>query len=161
MPIQQVRIDQAREEDVPVLTRMVGELLGEIMAAVGFRLFDFHEQETAARARGWMADGRYTAFLARDPADESVCGFVALAESHALYAGGAFGTIPELFVRPAHRRSGVGTQLVARARQWGRSREWTRLEVTTPPLPQFDRTLLFYERQGFGLSGGRKLKLDL
>jgi GNAT superfamily N-acetyltransferase len=161
MPIQPVRIDQARPEDAPELARMVGELLGEIMAAVGSSLFHFHEQETAARARAWLAEQRYTVFLARDLMDESVCGFVSLAESHALYAGGAIGTIPELFVRPAHRSFGVGEQLVARAKQWARSREWTRLEVTTPPLPQFDRTLLFYERQGFSLSGGRKLKLDL
>jgi GNAT superfamily N-acetyltransferase len=161
MPIQQVRIEQARPEDAPVLARMVGELLGEIMAAVGSRVFDFHEQETAALARDWLVDQRYTVFLARDLVEESVCGFVALAESRALHAGGIFGTIPELFVRPGHRSSGVGEQLVARAKQWGRLREWTRLEVTTPPLPQFDRTLLFYERQGFSFSGGRKLKLDL
>lgn len=161
MPIRPVRIDQARPEDAPVLARMVGELLGEIMAAVGSRLFDFDEQETAALARDWLADQRYTVFLARDPVEGAVCGFVSLAESRALYAGGIFGTIPELFVRPAHRSFGVGEQLVARAKQWGLLREWTRLEVTTPPLPQFDRTLLFYERQGFILSGGRKLKLDL
>jgi GNAT superfamily N-acetyltransferase len=140
---------------------MVGELLGEISAAVGSRQFDFQEQETAARARAWLAEQTYTVFLAYDQADDSVCGFIAIGESRALYAGGVFGTIPELFVRPAHRCSGVGEQLVACARQWGRSRGWTRLEVTTPPLPQFDRTLRFYERQGFSISGGHKLKLDL
>lgn len=35
----------------------------------------------------------------------------------------------------------------------------TRLEVTTPPLPQCDRTLAFYRREGFGISGGRKMKM--
>jgi len=38
---------------------------------------------------------------------------------------------------------------------------WKRLEVTTPPLPQFDNTLAFYEREGFAITGGRKLKLAL
>jgi hypothetical protein len=47
------------------------------------------------------------------------------------------------------------------ARRLGQSRGWRRLEVTTPPLPQFDRTLAFYQRQGFSISGGRKLKLEL
>jgi hypothetical protein len=28
-------------------------------------------------------------------------------------------------------------------------------------LPQFDRTLAFYEREGFAISGGRKLKVSL
>lgn len=161
MPNRPVHIDPARPEDARALARMVGELLGEIMAAVGARVFEYHEQETIARAQTWLAERTYTVFLARDQADGSICGFLALGESRALYAGGVFGTIPELFVRPAYRCVGVGEQLIARARQWGRSRGWTRLEVTTPPLPQFDRTLRFYERQGFNLSGGRKLKLDL
>jgi hypothetical protein len=33
--------------------------------------------------------------------------------------------------------------------------------VTTPPLPQFDRTLAFYAKQGFAITGGRKLKAVL
>ena len=35
------------------------------------------------------------------------------------------------------------------------------LEVTTPPLPQFDKTLAFYEREAFAITGGRKLKVVL
>ena len=44
------------------------------------------------------------------------------------------------------------------AMAFGRARGWRRLEVTTPPLPQFDRTLRFYEANGFEPSGGKKLK---
>jgi len=44
------------------------------------------------------------------------------------------------------------------ARAFGASKGWTRLEVTTPPLPAFERTLAFYEREGFAITGGRKLK---
>jgi hypothetical protein len=51
--------------------------------------------------------------------------------------------------------------LVASAREFGVERGWTRLEVTTPPLPQFDRTLTFYQRDGFAITGGRKLKVEL
>ena len=35
------------------------------------------------------------------------------------------------------------------------------LEVRTLPLPEFDRTLAFYQRAGFSISGGRKLKREL
>jgi hypothetical protein len=35
------------------------------------------------------------------------------------------------------------------------------LEVTTPPLPQFDIALAFYERESFEITGGRKLKVLL
>lgn len=88
-------------------------------------------------------------------------GFVALYESHALYAEGPFGTIPELYVRPEYRSENVGFSLVSQAKSFGTSRGWKRLEVTTPPLPQFDKTLAFYEREGFAITGGRKLKVVL
>ncbi|MGR8931366.1 MAG: GNAT family N-acetyltransferase [Gammaproteobacteria bacterium] len=88
-------------------------------------------------------------------------GFIALYESYALCAEGAFGTIPELYVRPEYRSHQLGRQLVSQAKVFGLSRGWSRLEVTTPPSPYFDRTLAFYEREGFLITGGRKLKVAL
>lgn len=140
---------------------MVGELLREIMAVIGEPAFGFHEAQTEARAKSWTTEGRYRVLLARDGAGGEPVGFLALYESYALYAEGAFETIPELFVRSAYRSQGVGAALLAEAVRLGRAKGWTRIEVTTPPLPQFDRTLAFYQRQGFGISGGRKLKLAL
>ena len=92
---------------------------------------------------------------------EAVLGFIALYESHAVYAGGAFGTISELYVLPAARDRGIGRGLIEAARALARERGWKRLEVTTPPLPQFQRTLDFYHRLGFDVTGGRKLKMLL
>lgn len=63
-------------------------------------------------------------------------------------------------MRLSHRGAGVGKRLIAQARGLALSRGWRRLEVTTPPLPQFDWTLAFYEREGFAITGGRKLKLS-
>jgi hypothetical protein len=50
---------------------------------------------------------------------------------------------------------------VARAKAFGAARGWKRLEVAAPPLPEFGRTLVFYERQGFSVAGGRKLRILL
>jgi hypothetical protein len=47
------------------------------------------------------------------------------------------------------------------AKEFGVKRGWRRLEVTTPSLPEFNRTLGFYERQGFSVTGGHKLKCVL
>lgn len=156
-----LRIDLAQPSDASIIAQMVGELLQEIMAMVGTSVFGFHQEETEARARSWMTDGKYSVLLARDGIRLEPLGFLALYESFALYAEGPFGTIPEFFVRPAHRSSGVGTTLLSEAKRVGHAKGWTRLEVTTPPLPQFDRTMAFYEREGFSISGGRKLKLEL
>ena len=99
-------------------------------------------------------------FVARN-GSRHPAGFIALYESYALYAEGAYGTMPELYIRPEYRTNGLGLRLVSQAKSFGKSRGWTRLEVTSPPLPQFDRTLAFYEREGFAITGGRKLKVSL
>lgn len=154
-----IQIAQAQPEDAAIVATLVGELLHEIMAAVGDKVFSFHQAGTEARASAWLRDGCYSVLLARD--GDVPVGFLALYQSYALYTEGAYGTIPEFYVRPAHRSKGVGSALLERARQYGQSRGWRRLEVTTPPLPEFERTLVFYQREGFTLSGGRKLKREL
>jgi GNAT superfamily N-acetyltransferase len=156
-----ILIRQAQPADAPAIVAMVGELLHEIMAAIGSKLFGFDPDETEARARAWMADRLYRVLVAYADGESTAIGFLALYESYALSAEGAFGTIPELYGRPDFRSQGVGARLIAEAKQYATAKRWTRLEVTTPPLPQFDRTLTFYARQGFSISGGRKMKVDL
>jgi GNAT superfamily N-acetyltransferase len=152
-------IRRATAEEAPQVAEMVGALLAEIMDAIGVQVFNFDLPATVRRLAEFIAQKKYFVFAAWD--GESPVGFISLYESYALYAEGAFGTIPELYVRPAWRSAEVGLALVATAREFGRSRGWTRLEVTTPPLPQFDKTLAFYEREGFAITGGRKLKVAL
>jgi N-acetylglutamate synthase-like GNAT family acetyltransferase len=55
-------------------------------------------------------------------------------------------------------RNAIGERLVQECKQFAVEMGWTRLEVTTPPLPEFDHTLRFYENRGFAITGGRKLK---
>ena len=155
-----IRIEKAGVDDSSSLAVMVGELLDEIMSATGDPAFNFNIAETTARFRDFIERGRYFVLMARAAAGLE-CGFVALYESYALYAEGAFGTIPELYVRPAYRSRGIGHLLVEGAKAHGVDRGWKRLEVTTPPLPQFGRTLAFYEREGFSVSGGHKLRMPL
>lgn len=154
------RIEKASLEDVAALAVMVGELLDEIMSATGTPVFNFDLEETTARLQEFLEQGRYFVLMARHGTGHE-SGFIAVYESCALYAEGIYGMIPELYVRPAYRSQGVGHMLLEGAKAHGAQRGWTRLEVTTPPLPQFDRTLAFYEREGFAISGGRKLRLLL
>ena len=153
-------IQRAVASDTQEIAVMVDELLAEIMHAVGVQAFNFDLVETAARLQDFVNREKYFVFVARSESGQAA-GFIALYESYALYAEGAFGTIPELYIRPEHRTNALGLRLVSQAKSFGVLRGWTRLEVTTPPLPQFDRTLAFYEREGFAISGGRKLKISL
>jgi len=153
-------IRRAAAEDTGEVAVMVGELLTEIMDAIGVRVFNFDLAETTIRLRDFIERESYVVFVARS-GNGQPAGFIALYESYALYAEGAFGTIPELYVRPEYRSNRLGIRLVAEAKSFGASRDWKRLEVTTPPLPEFQRTLSFYEREGFATTGGRKLKVEL
>ncbi|MDP1638763.1 MAG: GNAT family N-acetyltransferase [Candidatus Nitrotoga sp.] len=155
-----IAIRCATINDAKNVAVMVGELLNEIMSAIGIHAFNFSLEETTDRLKDFLGREKYFVFVAESKS-EGMIGFIALYESHALYAEGAFGTIPEFFVCPAFRSQSVGLRLVEQAKAFGGSRGWKRLEVTTPPLPQFDKTIAFYEREGFAITGGRKLKAAL
>lgn len=158
--ISELSIQRATVDDAAEIAGMVGELLAEIMTAIGNRVFNFDLTETTRRLVDFLSGEKYFVFVAFD-AGKKPAGFISLCESHALYAEGTFGIIPELYVRPEFRSNELGLRLVSQAKTFGSSRGWRRLEVTTPPLPQFDRTLAFYEREGFSITGGRKLKVIL
>ena len=143
------------------LSVMVGELLTEIMEKIDHKSFHYNQAETTNRIENYIALDKYWVFIAKDLNSSENIGFVSMYESFALYSGGVFGTIPELYVRPNWRSQNIGRYLLNKASDFARSKNWHRLEVTTPPLPEFDRTLDFYQSHGFEIAGGRKLKVDL
>lgn len=155
-----MRIDIIRvtANESSVIAVQVGELLDEIMQRIDSPVFDFDLEQTSQRLRGFIVDEKNFVFAAKDDDSKEIIGFVTLYESFTLYAEGEFGTMAELYVRPAYRSKGIGKMLIEKAKCFGEERGWSRLEVTTPPLPAFDDTLDFYEREHFEITGGRKLK---
>ncbi|SAL29405.1 Acetyltransferase (GNAT) family protein [Caballeronia udeis] len=104
-------------------------------------------------------------------AERSVFGFVAhqrdemvgvilVNEGMAMYAGGRFGQITELYVKPEHRSAGVAARLVHEAIALGRTHGWHRMDVGAPHQPQWTRSLHFYLSIGF-VEVGPRLRLDL
>jgi GNAT superfamily N-acetyltransferase len=91
--------------------------------------------------------------------DGDAVGVLTLVESLALYAGGRIGVVNELYVVPPYRSEGVGKILLDAAKNLAQERGWQRLEVTTPG-EQYEKTLLFYEREGF-LPIGPRYKFEL
>lgn len=154
-----IRIKKASPEEAEQIALMVKRLTDEIIDAIGEKPFNIDLAETSARCRRFLEQGAYTVYKADDT--KRFVGFIALCESHALYAEGAFGIIQELYVDPAYRSRGIGKRLVEAAVAHGKKQGWKRLEVCTPPLPQFTGTIQFYERQRFEVTGGRKMKVLL
>ena len=116
----------AAPADVADVSTLTGELLTEIMAAIGEQAFQFDVAATTTRLNQWLTEGCYMVLLARDAA-QAAAGFIALHESRALYAGSVYGAIPECYVRPAYRLQGLGRLLIAAACAHGHERGWQRL----------------------------------
>ena len=89
-----IEIKPAASEQSPEIAEMVGQLLEEIMNRVDVKAFNFDWNQTREKLRQFLVDQKYFVFVAED-AGKPV-GFIALYESYALYAEGAFGTIAEL-----------------------------------------------------------------
>jgi len=154
-------IERAKHHQADEIAVLVGDLLQEIMDRIGIDVFHFDLQETIERLADFMITEKNFVFIASHETSGEIVGFVSVYEGYALYAEGAFGTMAELYVKPSYRSQGIGNMLIQAVKNFADRRCWKRLEVTTPPLPQFDATLAFYEREGFEISGGRKLKAVL
>lgn len=154
-------IQRATLQDAPDIIALLDTLLHEVMHSSGqASAFSFDTDQALQTLQTFFAQETYYAYLARS-SNGIPLGCITMEESRALYAGGVFGTLREFFVRPEFRSRNIGQLLLEAAKTFGHARAWARLEVTTPPLPQFDRTLAFYERHGFSITGGRKLKVTL
>lgn len=84
-----------------------------------------------------------------------IVGALTLNECAAIYAGGYFGEIADVYVTPICRSTGIGKSLVGTAIDFGKKRGWPFLEVGAPKLPKWQKTVNFYNRIGFKEIGPR------
>ena len=152
-----ITIREATTEDAPVVGALAYELVCEIApeAVDAISLEGYRASAADLLAR----NDRFWALLA-GTADGEAVGLVTLNECAAIYAGGSFGEIPELFVVPSHRSQGVASALLRAALDVARRRAWSRLEVGAPDQPRWQRTVNFYQREGF-VEVGPRLKCVL
>ena len=153
-----MKISIAARDDLDTVVALVAELLGEL-GAEG-REFAGVDRTALDPALGeGLTSGRFVALLARDDSGEAI-GVLTLSETFAIYAGGRYGVIEEMYVRPAFREGGVGRALLERAVTVAADKGWHRLEVTAPEDDAADAAARFYQRRGFRFSGS-KLRLLL
>jgi len=148
-------VRQARAEEFERVGQLIYKLLAELYPEVGYERNGFVE---SARTLLAGSDGVW-AFLASTRDDRDL-GVVTLNECAAIYAGGRFGEISELYVVPDSRSKNVGALLTEAAAAFGRKREWPFIEVGAPSVPAWQRTFDFYLKHGFEEVGPR-LQLTL
>ncbi len=150
MTIISVRLAQG--EDASTVAGLVYALLDELSGGEGPGV-----EEVAERAETVLSGTGVVAVIAF--AGEAPIGVMTLNECAAIYAGGKFGEISELYVRPEMRSIGVAQRLLDYAQQEALARGWKRIEVGAPGQPDWHRTLNFYLRNGFDEVGPRLRRL--
>jgi len=136
-------IRKATTEDAPIIASMAHALTDEIIDKTGARHFNVDIPTTTQLCRDLMEQGKYRVLLAVDRGTDTPIGFASLCESHALYAEGTFGIVQEFYVRPNCRSRKVGSALLEKVAEMAKSIGWKRLELCTPPLPEFEKTIYF------------------
>lgn len=139
---------------------LVFDFVLRLLAELGDEGDDLGTLQTDQVLAHWQQDAdRIFTFAAHDEANR-LFGLLTLVESFAIYANGNHGIINEMYVDPQKRSGGVGKLLLDAARDFGRLRGWSRIDVTAPESARWARSRKFYESCGFTFAGP-KLKLVL
>jgi GNAT superfamily N-acetyltransferase len=146
-------IDESQAEEIAKLAVC---LTNEIIERTGIKHFDVDVPLAIELCDKYVSNGIYHVMAAFD--EDKIVGFGAMCESHSLYAEGAFGIIQEFYVIPNYRSKEVGKLLIKKIVGFAKGKGWKRLELCTPPIPEFDRTVDFYKSNGFEITGGYKMK---
>ena len=120
-------------------------------------LFPIEKMKNAAAELLAPGSGVWS-FLAMS--DDEVVGMINLNECAAIYAGGKFGEITELYIKPKFRSKNIGVKLISKAKDFAREKAWKVLEVGAPDVPRCQRTVNFYLNNGFSEIGPR-LEIDV
>jgi GNAT superfamily N-acetyltransferase len=151
-----IKIVMASPADSELVGELIHSLLMEFFAEQS-HLFPIEKMKKAAAELLTPGSGVWS-FLAMH--GDEVVGMINLNECAAIYAGGKFGEITELYIKPDFRSKKIGEQLIAQARDFARERGWRILEVGAPDVPRCQRTVNFYLNNGFSEIGPR-LEIDL
>ena len=145
-----VEIRIATEGDSQTVAELVTELLLELEPEVKDELIEMNLPKLTLNL---LSKFKIIAFIAFD--DEKPIGVITLHECAAIYAGGVFAEISELFVRPEYRSNGIGKKLLKAANQEALNRHWSRIEVGAPKQEKWPKTISFYLNNGFKEIGPR------
>jgi GNAT superfamily N-acetyltransferase len=155
----QINFKEAKLEDSKTIGSMVVELTNEICELTKAPHFDIKLNSTIERCRELIRDGHYGAIIGEH--QNKPIAVVTFTETYALYVDGKIGVIQEFYVSPEFRASGAGSLLIEQVKKYGKQHNWSCIELCTPPLPEFEKTLNFYQKNGLIPVGGRKMRQPL
>lgn len=141
---------RAGSEDFERVGRLTHGLLVELYPELGYE-----RDACVETARALLAGEQGVWSFLATARDDRDLGVVMLNECAAIYAGGRFGEISELYVVPDRRSQNIGALLTDAVVAFARERAWPFVEVGAPSIPTWQRTVDFYLKRGFEEVGPR------
>jgi len=151
-----IKFRQATIKDIEIISDMVVELTNEISELTQSQPFDINRQNTIDCCESLIRDGHYFAIIGE--VENKPIAVATMTQTYALYAGGKLGSIQEIYISPQYRSFGFGALLIKQVQTFATQQKWNCIELCTPPLPEFERTLSFYQKNGLTPVGGRKMR---
>jgi len=151
-----VAVRQANTQDSAAIATLVVELYTEL----DLENYQQADEEKIHRVvNDLLSQQRIISFVAEDhnlPEEKDrIVALVTLHHCAAIYAGGEFGEISELYVGGDYRGQRVGQKLLDAARAYAQKNNWKRLELGAPAGSRWDNTFSFYQNYGFAAIGPR------
>lgn len=146
-------IEKATKNDNEVVLRLLADLfteLGEEKESLKFLSYDLIDI--------FISSNCTEIYLLKN--GKKNIGIFTLTETQAIYAGGKFGVLDEMYIEPNYRSQQIGQNIIAFITDIARIKKWNRIDVTAPTETKWERTQNFYEKNGFVFTG-QKYKLNL
>jgi GNAT superfamily N-acetyltransferase len=147
-----VKIEKAIREEFNVAIQLLKELyleLGEEEDSVKYLDLDLLKILTET--------GMTEIYLAKTD-HLRIVGIMTITECQSIYAGGKYGLLDEMYIKPEFRSKSIGTRFIEKLKEIGAEKKWNRIDVTAPTEERWKRTVAFYEKSGF-IFTGPKMKL--
>lgn len=144
-----MELNKATDQQAGIIVELLTELYAELGEEAGSIQF-----LTDTFVTDLMRSGKTEIYLV-NAGKETTVGIVTLTETQALYAGGKYGSLDEMYIRPGFRSAGTGKDIIAKIKTIGRHKKWKRIDVTAPTEERWKRTVAFYEKNGFVFTGSK------
>lgn len=154
----EIKVIKASIKEVKTIVDLIAELLIDFNNKSGSN-FIVDRNRLEKTTRELIVRENFGAFIAYD-SENTAKGLVTISEAFAIYNGGDFGVITELYVDRNSRSGGIGKLLLESVFDFSNSMNWTKVEVGAPNAEEWPRTIEFYKRNGFKQKGP-KLRIDL
>jgi GNAT superfamily N-acetyltransferase len=152
-------INKATVKDSGLLAKLICELLKDFNQRSGSN-FVVDESKVDETCKELLPRDHFAGFIAIDKRTNESVGMITIAQATAIYNGGDFGVITELYVDRNIRSNGIGKLLIESALEFARTMNWKRVEVGAPNKDEWPRTIEFYKKNGF-VEKGPKLRITI